>query len=131
VAWPTLGRMVRSGRRLVVFAEQADGPAPWYRNFYKYGMETPFAASSPAELTCEPFRGGVGKPLFLLNNFITTATGSRLDAATVNARKFLLDRVHRCEAQRGHPVNFVAVDYATIGDALGAVDALNAERLER
>jgi hypothetical protein len=129
--WPTLGQMVRSGRRLVVFAEQADGPAPWYRNFYKYGMETPFSASSPAQLTCEPFRGGVGKPLFLLNNFITTSTGSRLDAATVNARKFLLDRVHRCEAQRGHAVNFVAVDYATIGDALGAVDALNAEHLAR
>ena len=127
--WPTLGQMVRFDRRLVVFAEQADGPAPWYRNFYKYGMETPFSASSPADLTCEPFRGGVGKRLFLLNNFITTSGGSRLDAATVNARNFLLDRVHRCETQRDHPVNFVAVDYATIGDALGAVDALNAERL--
>jgi hypothetical protein len=127
--WPTLGQMVRSDRRLVVFAEQADGPAPWYRNFYKYGMETPFSASSPTDLTCEPFRGGVGKRLFLLNNFITTSGGSRLDAATVNARRSLLARVHRCETQRGHPVNFVAVDYATIGDALGAVDALNAERL--
>jgi hypothetical protein len=127
--WPTLGQMVRSDRRLVVFAEQADGPAPWYRNFYRYGMETPFSASAPEDLSCEPLRGGVGKRLFLLNNFITISGGSRLDAATVNARRFLLDRVRRCEAQRGHPVNFVAVDYATIGDALGAVDALNAERL--
>jgi hypothetical protein len=92
-------------------------------------METPFSVSSPSDLTCEPLRGGVGKRLFLLNNFITTSGGSRLDSATVNARSFLLDRVHRCEAERGPPVNFVAVDYATIGDALGAVDALNAERL--
>ena len=129
--WPTLGQMVRSDRRLVVFAEEADGPASWYRNFYRYGMETPFSVSSPADLTCEPLRGGVGKRLFLLNNFITISGGSRLDAATVNARGFLLDRVHQCEAQRGHVVNFVAVDYATIGDALGAVDALNAERLKR
>jgi len=127
--WPTLGQMVRSDRRLVVFAEQADGPAPWYRNFYKYGMETPFSASSPDGLTCEPLRGGVGKRLFLLNNFITISGGSRLDAGTVNARNVLLDRIHRCEVRRDHPVNFVAVDYATIGDALGAVDALNAERL--
>jgi hypothetical protein len=129
--WPTLGQMVRSDRRLVVFAEEADGPAPWYRNFYKYGMETPFSVSSPADLTCEPFRGDVGKRLFLLNNFITISGGSRLDAATVNGRNFVLDRVHRCEAERGHAVNFVAVDYATIGDALGAVDALNTERLAR
>lgn len=127
--WPTLGQMISSDRRLVVFPENADGPAPWYRNFYNYAMETPFSVSSPAALTCEPFRGGSGKRLFLLNNFITIAGGSRVDAATVNAQKFLLDRVHRCEAQRDQPVNFVAVDYATIGDALGAVDTLNAERL--
>lgn len=129
--WPTLGQMVESDRRLVVFSENNDGPAAWYRNFYNYGMETQFSVNSPADLTCEPYRGGVGKRLFLLNNFITISGGSRLDAATVNARQFLLDRMHRCEAQRGRPVNFVAVDYATIGDALGAVDALNAERLAR
>jgi hypothetical protein len=127
--WPTLGEMIQSGRRLVVFAEEADGPAPWYRNFYKYGMETPFAASSPADLSCEPARGGVDKRLFLLNNFVTPSSGSRVDAAIVNDKHYLLDRVHRCESERHHLVNFIAVDYATIGDPLGVVDELNAERL--
>ena len=55
----------------------------------------------------------------------------KLDAGEVNTRPFVLDRVHRCEAERHSPVNFVAVDYASIGDAQGAVDALNAERLAR
>ncbi|MFE0171342.1 hypothetical protein ACFWZ2_03425 [Streptomyces sp. NPDC059002] len=126
--WPTLGQMVRSGKRLVVFAEEADGPAPWYRNFYRYGMETPFAFKKPAEMSCVPHRGGADKRLFLLNHFITDAGGSRLDAAVVNTRRFILDRARRCEAARGRPVNFVAVDFATIGDALGAVDALNSAR---
>ncbi|WP_237773213.1 MULTISPECIES: hypothetical protein [Streptomyces] len=126
--WPTLGEMVRTDRRLVVFAEQADGPARWYRNFYAYAMETPFAFRTPAEMSCVPHRGGTGKRLFLLNHFITDAGGSRPDAAEVNARRFLLDRAHRCERERGRPVNFVAVDFATLGDARGAVDALNKER---
>ncbi|WP_353946336.1 PI-PLC domain-containing protein [Streptomyces sp. HUAS MG91] len=126
--WPTLGEMIDSGRRLVVFAEDADGPAPWYRNFYRYGMETPFAFRSPDRMTCVPHRGGTGKQLFLLNHFITDNGGSRLDAGTVNTRRFVLDRVHRCERERGHPVTFVAVDYATIGDAASAVRALNEER---
>jgi hypothetical protein len=56
--WPTLGEMVRSNRRLVVFAEVGSGPAPWYRNFYQYGMKTPFAFTSPAAMTCAPHRGG-------------------------------------------------------------------------
>ncbi|WNI26401.1 hypothetical protein [Streptomyces sp. ITFR-16] len=126
--WPTLGEMTGSGRRLVVFAEEADGPAPWYRNFYRYGMETPFAFRSPGEMTCVPHRGGTGKRLFLLNHFVTDAGGSRIDAGKVNARDWVLDRVRRCERERGRPVNFVAVDYTTIGDVRGAVDALNEER---
>ncbi|MCX4671262.1 hypothetical protein OG453_32050 [Streptomyces sp. NBC_01381] len=126
--WPDLGEMIDSGKRLVVFAERADGPAPWYRNFYRYGMETPYAFRTPEDMTCVPHRGGTDKRLFLLNHFITIDGGSRLDAGTVNTRDAVLDRVHACERERGRPVNFVAVDYLTIGDARGAVDALNAER---
>ncbi|MFF7006720.1 hypothetical protein ACFY9Y_06660 [Streptomyces fimicarius] len=128
--WPTLGEMIDSGRRLVVFAEKADGPAPWYRNFYRYGMETPFAFRSPSEMTCAPHRGGTGKQLFLLNHFITNAGGSRLDAGRVNARDWVLERTRACEAERGSPVTFIAVDYTTVGDALGAVNELNSRRAD-
>ncbi|MDQ0694028.1 hypothetical protein [Streptomyces sp. W4I9-2] len=128
--WPTLEEMIDSGRRLVVFAEKADGPAPWYRNFYRYGMETPFAFRSPSEMTCAPHRGGTGKQLFLLNHFITNAGGSRLDAGRVNARDWVLERTRACEVERGSPVTFIAVDYTTVGDALGAVNELNSRRTE-
>ncbi|MBV7242688.1 hypothetical protein [Streptomyces sp. MW-W600-10] len=128
--WPTLGEMIDSGRRLVLFAEKADGPAPWYRNFYRYGMETPFAFRNPSEMTCAPHRGGTGKQLFLLNHFITNAGGSRLDAGRVNARDWVLERTRACEEQRGSPVTFIAVDYTTVGDALGAVNELNSRRTD-
>ncbi|MEU3734562.1 PI-PLC domain-containing protein [Streptomyces sp. NPDC033538] len=128
--WPPLGDMIDDGRRLVVFAEKADGPAPWYRNFYRYGMETPFAFRSPDEMSCLPNRGGADKRLFLLNHFVTAGGGRRLDAGVVNSRQRVLERAHTCERRRGRPVNFIAVDYATIGDALGAVQELNAERRE-
>ncbi|GAA2595384.1 MULTISPECIES: PI-PLC domain-containing protein [Streptomyces] len=128
--WPKLKDMIDSGRRLVVFAEKADGPAPWYRNLYRYAMETPFAFRSPDEMSCLPNRGGADKRLFLLNHFVTAGGGLRLDAGVVNSRQRVLERAHTCERQRGRPVNFIAVDYATIGDALGAVEELNAERLE-
>ncbi|MGP3923193.1 hypothetical protein [Streptomyces sp. 8N616] len=129
--WPTLGEMVRDGRRLVVFAERADGPAPWYRNFYRYAMETPFSFRSPREMSCAPNRGGRDKRLFLLNHFVTAGGGSRLDAGEVNSRDRVLERALACERERGRPVTFVAVDYTTIGDAKGAVDALNAARSSR
>lgn len=126
--WPTLGEMVDDDRRLVVFAERADGPASWYRNFYRYGMETPYAFSAPERMSCEPNRGGTDRSLFLLNHFVTRGGGSRLDAREVNAEEFVLDRAHRCAAERGRDVNFVAVDFVNLGNAKAAVDALNAER---
>ena len=92
-------------------------------------METPFTFTTPAVMSCQPNRGGTDKRLFLLNHFITASGGSRLAAGTVNQRSFILDRVHRCQAQRHAEVNFVAVDYASIGDAQGAIETLNTERL--
>lgn len=80
-------------------------------------------------MSCVPHRGGTGKRLFLLNHFITVAGGSRIDAGKVNARDRVLDRAYHCEAQRGSPVDFAAVDRTTIGDTRGAVDTLNAERV--
>ncbi|MEU0162609.1 PI-PLC domain-containing protein [Streptomyces sp. NPDC006261] len=129
--WPTLEEMIDGGRRLVVFAEKADGPAPWYRNFYRYGMETPFAFRDPDQMSCRPNRGGTGKRLFLLNHFVTNGGGSRLDAGRINSRDWLLERARACEAERGSPVNFVAVDYTTVGDAPGAVEELNNRRAQK
>ncbi|WP_308186329.1 hypothetical protein [Streptomyces sp. MNU76] len=129
--WPRLADMIDTDRCLVVFAEKADGPAPWYRNFYRYGVETPFAFRSPEEMTCRPNRGGTEGQLFLLNHFVAAGGSSRLDAGQVNSREHILARVKECERQRGRPVTFIAVDYATVGGAREAVDALNTKRNER
>lgn len=126
--WPTLREMITSGKRLVVFPERADGPDPRYRNFYRYAMETSFTYPSPEAMDCVPNRGGTDKNLFLLNHFITAKGGSRIDAGRVNTRGFILDRARECEAERGRPVTYVAVDFATIGDARAAVDILNTDR---
>jgi hypothetical protein len=40
--WPSLRHMIASGHRVVIFAEQADQPGTWYRNFYRYASDTPF-----------------------------------------------------------------------------------------
>jgi hypothetical protein len=129
--WPTLGEMIDEDQRVVIFAEKDHGrrkPA-WYRNFYDYGygMETPYDHPGPTqrEMSCRPNRGGTGKDLFLMNHWITRGTGSRADAGIVNQHDFIVERARRCEKQRGHMVNIVAVDFTTIGDLFDAVDTLN------
>jgi hypothetical protein len=128
--WPTLGEMIASGHRLAIFTENARNSAPYLQNFYDYAEETPFSFSSLHALRrpegCVPNRGGTNRPLFLLNNFITTPySGSRLDSAQANSVKFLTARINACAALRHRIPTFVAVDFASLGRAQAVVDRLN------
>jgi hypothetical protein len=123
--WPTLGELLDSGRRLVVFAERHGGTPAWFAPFYRYAMETPYTFPTSRAFSCKKQRGGNHKRLFVMNHFITRAAPSRSDAALVNDRAAIVDRARRCAQVRGRPPNFVQVDFATLGDVNGAVDELN------
>ncbi len=124
-AWPTLGSMVSSGKRVFIFAEQSDVPGGWYRNFYRYASDTPFRNQTTRGLACQPNRGNVTAPLLLVNDWVTRAASSRREAATANAKSFIINQAKLCQARGRRQPNFVAVDFASIGDLQAAVDALN------
>ena len=123
--WPTLGEMVRSNHRLVLFTERAHEDVPWLQNYHQIGAETNYLATSPSDLSCAPGRGPAFARLFLLNNWITTFAPSRTDADIVNSPSVLGRRVATCQRDRRMLPNFVAVDFAAIGDPLLVVDRLN------
>lgn len=124
-AWPTLGEMVRSGRRLVVLTDRDGGTRPWLHDVWDYAQETPFSAAAPSELSCRPNRGDAGNALFIFNHFLTMLSGFPHLARMVNFNPFLLERARACQAARGRLPNFVTVDFYEIGDASAAVSALN------
>jgi hypothetical protein len=128
-SWPTLGEMIVSGHRLVLFTENAKNAAPWLQNFYEYGEETPFSFASPDAMTgpssCVPHRGGTERTLFLLNHFVTPASGSRKASAQANSAEFLRQRIKDCEAVRHKLPTIIAVDFASLGQAQVVVDQLN------
>ncbi|ABD12367.1 hypothetical protein CcI156_11175 [Frankia sp. CcI156] len=127
--WPTLREMVASGRRLVVFTERQDLPGTFLRSFYRYAEDTPFDAKKPEDLrTCARNRGVDGASLLLMNHWLTAAAPSRRAALGANAAETVFTRAQRCRQERGRIPTFVAVDFATIGDAQAAVDRLNRVR---
>ncbi len=124
--WPTLGQMIDSRHTLVVFTQNATFTEGAIRNIYTYTAETPYAARTRADLSCDPGRGPASAPLFLVNNWISSGLPTRAGALNVNGQSFLLDRITRCQAIRGLHATFVAVDFAQVGDPLQVVDTLNA-----
>jgi hypothetical protein len=133
--WPTLRRMVDSGKRVVFLAENEAGGAAWYQLAYEsITEETPYAFTKVARLinadrleaSCAANRGPEGAPVFLLNHWITTdPVPLPSNAARVNAYDALLERARECQRIRGHLPNLVAVNFYREGDLFRAVDTLN------
>lgn len=126
-AWPTLGEMIDSGKRLVVLKDRTTNPLyPWQMNVWSHAFETHFSAASPADFSCTDNRGSPTNSLFIFNHFLTQIFGSVELASQVNYNPLLRNRVDECEAFHGAVANFITVDHVSIGDTLQTVDALNA-----
>jgi hypothetical protein len=124
--WPTLRQMIESRRDLVVLSENHGGEVPWMPAAYDVMEETPYEFASVAAFSCVPNRGGTGKPLFLLNHWIREPGHKPLDdAAIVNSRDVLDERVAECRQVRDRQPGILAVDFVDIGDTFAVVGDLN------
>jgi hypothetical protein len=124
--WPTLGRMIDTGQRVVVMSEnRADPGIPWLLPAFEVMEETPYDVRAAAGLDCRANRGPAGAPFFQLNHWIAAGVPSPGDAARVNRREVIVERARRCERERGQLPNLIAVDFAGRGDVVGAARALN------
>lgn len=125
-AWPTLGEMIDSGKRLVVLQDRSANPLyPWQMNVWSHAFETHFSAATPADFSCAHNRGTPTNALFIFNHFLTEVFGSPTLAEQVNFNPYLRSRIDECEAFQGAVANFVTIDFVSIGDTLETVNDLN------
>jgi hypothetical protein len=122
--WPTLRELIDSNQRLIVVTDR-DGGTGWYMDVWQHAFETPFAAETTADLTCDLGRGDATNPLFIFNHFVTNPLAVPAEAPTVNGDPFLVERARMCMAARGHLPNFVTVDFYDVGSLFDAVRSLN------
>lgn len=125
--WPTLGEMIRTGRRLVVMVENGEptSNAPWLVNGFTMTQDTPYTFRSVDDFSCAPNRGPDTASLFLVNHWIAGATRFAANSEIANAADVLGDRMRRCREERGQIPNFVAVNFVALGDTFAVVDELN------
>ena len=125
--WPTLDEMIASGGRVVVLVDTDVGDVPWlHHSMGGLVTETEYTFRTPAQFNCKPKRGTPTGELFLINHWIETTPAPRpSNAEIVNQRDVLLRRARQCERERGMKPNIFAVDFAGIGDLIGAVRVLN------
>ncbi|HEY6780659.1 MAG TPA: hypothetical protein VI111_06875, partial [Thermoleophilaceae bacterium] len=129
---PTLGQMVRTDKRVVVFTEHdADGTVPWYLDGFSFVQDTPLGAQTVAQTSCARARGTADSPLLMMNHWADVVPPRLTANRPFLKRDVLLSRAHRCARERGMPVNMIPVDFYEEGDLIGAVEELNAEAIRR
>ena len=110
-ALPTLGGLITSGHRLVVFAEVEGGSPPWYMPAFSFIQDTPLGAVHPGQLSCARYRGNPDSPMLLLNHWVPPFPPSPTVNAQIGRAAFLRARVLRCTRERDTSGAIVAVDF--------------------
>jgi hypothetical protein len=123
--WPTLRELVDRDERLIVFTDHEGGAYDWYMDVWAHAFETPYAAETVDDFTCDLGRGDGTNPLFIFNHFLTAPLAVPDQSPTVNADPYLIDRARTCMQARGHLPNFVTLDFYDRGDLFEAVTSLN------
>ena len=108
---PTLGQLIDSHHRLLVFAEEKGGTPSWYMPAFEFIEDTPLGALHPGQLSCARYRGSIDSQLLLINHWVPPFPPSPTVNAQIGRAPFLRARVERCIADRGIHGAIVAVDF--------------------
>ncbi|KAI7894136.1 PLC-like phosphodiesterase [Mucor mucedo] len=138
--WPTLQRMIETGKRLVNFidAEADNEQVPWLMDQFSHVFETPYDNTDINAFNCNVDRIGQEmnpkELMYVMNHFLygIIELGSlkieipiKEQAHNSNNEKSLSDHVNMCKSAFDKKPNFIEVDFYTIGDALSVVSSLN------
>lgn len=124
--WPLWSELIDADTRLLLTTERAHEDVPaWYASTYSLAWDTPYAAQTVDDFSCEPLRGATENPIFLVNHFLTAPIASEALASNANQASVLEARVADCEAAAGRPVTWLALDFVDMGAGIETVDALN------
>lgn len=138
--WPLMSQLVDDNKRILVFQHrgpncQLAGQCPeGFHSTYDYMFETLFSLDSAEELlaypnSCQVQTGQSDADFFILNHFAGSSTSFFPEESTaleVNQINALTSRVEACsELYSGRIVNFIAVDFWSLGDTVEFVQEYN------
>jgi hypothetical protein len=125
---PTLGELIESGHRLLVFAEVEGGSPPWYMPAFSFIQDTPLGALHPGQLSCARYRGKADSQMLLLNHWIPPFPPSPTLNAQIGRAAFLRARIARCTGERHTSGAIVAVDFYERTAVVKVAQELNSAR---
>jgi hypothetical protein len=142
--WPTLGSILClngfippdalcSSTPILVFAEGLAGQLPWVLPLWEHVWQTSPQVSNGADLSCSYASGNITAPLTMKNHWLNNPGPSSALASSINYKTQLLSSLSNCwlnstgrnQNSSGRLPNFVAVDFAGVGDLVDVAFQIN------
>ncbi|KAI8962681.1 PLC-like phosphodiesterase [Daldinia sp. FL1419] len=134
--WPTLGDMISSGKRVVVFMDynMDTSKVPYILDEFAYYFETPFDPTEDILSGC-----GIDRPsgvsadgrMFLANHNLNVEIlpdvliPNLVEAHNTNSVESITEQTDNCKSSYGRVPNVVLLDFVSQGDTIKAQDLLN------
>ncbi len=125
---PTLGELIKTDHRLVVFAEVKGGSPSWYMPAFSFIQDTPLGAVHPGQLSCARYRGDADSPMLLINHWIPPFPPSLTLNTQIGRAVVLRARILRCTRERSISGAIVAVDFYQRTAVVEVAQQLNSQR---
>lgn len=130
-SWPTIGEMITSNKRLVLFTDSGGGEWQGYHDVWKFCQETHYSVKQVDEFSFKRNRGEESNSLLILNHFLTRPIAGLGLAKRANAVSVLEPRLEGCEKAMKRFPNFVAVDFYECGDTPKLLYEFNRQQAEK
>ncbi|TGJ79067.1 hypothetical protein E0Z10_g9689 [Xylaria hypoxylon] len=133
--WPTLGTLISSGNRVIVFMDyHADtSKVPYILDEFAYFFETPFDPLEAGLSGCNidrPAGASADGRLILANHnrnyqILGISLPDLAHASGTNSVNSITAQTNTCNTQHGRIPNVVLLDYVVLGDVINAQSKLN------
>jgi hypothetical protein len=136
--WPTLGSLVESDKRILIFTDEAPGSErnprptpPWLLYMWDYMVENAYEFKNITELDCAYKRGNtnntgaLSRKITILNHFLTAPMAVPFLASAANAHTVVQAHWDTCRRTWGRAPNVFAFDYWNVNEPLRVMDSLN------
>ncbi|KAJ3089894.1 hypothetical protein HK102_005210 [Quaeritorhiza haematococci] len=132
--WPTLGEMIESNKRLVVFTDSGADVQnhPWLLPALDWITSTDWAVTDLNNFNCDVYYpSGPRRTFTRLNHILSVSVTSQIYfpditmAAKTNSKESLDAHINDCKRQGVSRPNFIAVDWGDTGDIFQVVAAEN------
>ena len=123
-SWPTLREMIEKNTRIVLFGNPRENDPKWLLSKSQWWYSNGWYYENPEDLNCDLTENMIQNGFYEVTHVLTNPLAHPDLAESINHQPMIGEHLQKCISEVGF-VNFLSVDFYSIGDGIQVIHALN------